>query len=141
MLRLAETRSQLDVVDDQHGSPTYAPQLAAAILWIADRLARCTPLWGTYHAAGAGEATWCDVAQEIFSVSASLNGPSASVRPIRSADYPTRARRPANSRLDCQKLEQAFGVRFADWRVGIAECVRALHAANPDGRFAARGLA
>ena len=140
MLRLAETRPNLDVVDDQHGSPTFAPHLAAAILAISERLAGRTAPWGIYHAAGAGEATWCDVAREVFSVSASLNGPSASVRPISSADYPTSARRPANSRLNCQKLEQAFGVRFADWRVGIAECVRSLHASNPAGRVDSRGM-
>jgi dTDP-4-dehydrorhamnose reductase len=140
MLRLAETRPRLDVVDDQHGSPTYAAHLAAAILSITERLASRTAPWGVYHAAGAGEATWCDVAREVFRVSASLNGPSAPVRPIGSADYPTRARRPANSRLNCRKLEQAFGVRLADWRAGIAECVRSLHAPNPDGRAGASAI-
>jgi dTDP-4-dehydrorhamnose reductase len=140
MLRLADTRPRLDVVDDQHGSPTYAPHLAAAILTISEKLASRSAPWGIYHAAGAGQATWCEVAREVFRVSASLNGPSASVRPIGSADYPARARRPANSRLDCQKLEQAFGVRFADWRVGIAECVRALQAPNANGSVAARGM-
>ena len=140
MLRLAETRPNLDVVDDQHGSPTFAPHLATAILAISERLAGRTAPWGIYHAAGAGEATWCDVAREVFSVSASLNGPSASVRPISSTDYPTSARRPANSRLNCQKLEQAFGVRFADWRVGIAECVRSLHAPDRAGRVDSGGM-
>lgn len=129
MLRLAATRSVIDVVDDQWGSPTYAPHLATAILTIAHaHLAKGgkAPPWGIYHAAGTGEATWCELARTVFAQSADIGGPRAEVRPITTAEYPTSARRPANSRLDCTKLERTFDVRLPDWRMGIAECVLAL---------------
>lgn len=125
MLRLAKDRAEIGVVHDQRGNPTFAPHLAVAILAIAHRLIQepgRVP-WGIYHASGRGEATWCEVAREIFRVSAKLAGPVASVRPIGSADYPTSARRPANSRLDCNKLARAFDVCLPDWRVGVEECV------------------
>lgn len=137
MLRLAATRAEVGVVHDQIGSPTYAPHLATGILAIAETCLRHggnAVAWGIYHAAGSGEATWCELARAIFLQSASVGGPSAAVRPITTAEYPTAARRPANSRLDCSKLAHAFAVRLPDWRVGIAECVRPLTdgaASNP----------
>lgn len=126
MLRLAAERPTLRVVDDQIGGPTYAPHLAQAILEIARRVAGSSAeaaVWGTYHAAGTGEATWCGFAREVFRVSAEGGGPSASVEAIATAEYPTPARRPMNSRLDCRRLEDTFGVRLPDWRRGVAEGV------------------
>jgi dTDP-4-dehydrorhamnose reductase len=93
MLRLAASRPEVAVVDDQAGSPTYAPHLADAIVSIAvhalDGSQRGGRLWGTYHAVGQGEATWCAFAREIFHCSAALGGPSANVRPITTPEYPT----------------------------------------------------
>jgi dTDP-4-dehydrorhamnose reductase len=129
MLRLAGSRSSIGVVDDQIGSPTYAAHLADASLAIASRLPRATRSrdpWGIYHAAGAGEATWCAFAREIFRCSAELGGPVADVEPIATRDYPTPARRPANSRLSGDRLEAVFDVRLPDWRVGTRECVTRL---------------
>jgi dTDP-4-dehydrorhamnose reductase len=128
MLRMAEARSRIDVVDDQHGTPTFAPHLASCILAIGHAIARHPSAgpWGVYHAAGSGEASWCDVAREVFLNSSRLKGPSAQVLPIRAADYPRPARRPANSRLDCGKLIATFGTGLPGWRSGIAECVHAL---------------
>ena len=128
MLRLAGERDSLRVVDDQIGSPTYAPHLAKALLEIA-RKVRHAPhdgQWGTYHLAGLGDVSWCGFAREVFRVSAELGGPSASVTPISTADYPTPAARPKNSRLDCSKAEQMFGVALPDWREGVRECVTRL---------------
>lgn len=129
MLRLAATRAELGVVADQIGTPTYAPHLADAVLAIAARLASHrveTMSWGIYHAAGTGEATWCDLARETFRLSATLGGPSARVRAVTTADYPTPAKRPANSRLDCSKLASNYGVRLPDWHEGLADCVKRL---------------
>jgi dTDP-4-dehydrorhamnose reductase len=128
MLRLAGERGSLRVVDDQTGNPTYAPHLAKALLEIA-RKVRHEPRdeqWGTYHLAGRGEVTWCGFAREVFRVSAEHGGPSATVMPIITAEYPTPAARPKNSRLDCNKAEQAFGVTLPDWREGVRECVARL---------------
>jgi dTDP-4-dehydrorhamnose reductase len=129
MLRLAAERPVVRVVDDQWGSPTYAPHLARAVLALARRLKgreAGDPAWGTYHAAGRGEVTWCGLARAAFAVSSANNGPTARVEAITTADYPTPARRPANSRLDCGKLERMHGIRLPDWQEGVADCVRRL---------------
>lgn len=128
MLRFAGERPELRVVDDQIGSPTYAPHLADAILAIA-RSVVADPdrqIWGTYHAAGAGYVSWCGLAREVMRVSAAHGGPSANVVPISTAEYPTPAKRPANSRLDCSKLTRTFGVALPDWQQGVSECVTRL---------------
>ncbi len=131
MLRLAADRPELRVVNDQIGSPTYAPHLAEAILAVARRVTTdpATAPWGTYHAAGSGAVTWCGFAREIMRVSAERGGPSASVTGITTADYPTPARRPANSRLDCTRLREAFGVALPPWQEGVAACVARLQGA------------
>lgn len=129
MLRLAGTRPEIGVVADQRGNPTYAPHLAVVILDIARQVkdaGETDRRWGIYHAAGTGDATWCDLAREVFAQSALRGGPVAKVNAITTADYPTPAKRPANSRLDCGKLERTFGVTQPDWRVGVAEAVAAL---------------
>ena len=129
MLRLAETRDQLDVVCDQSGCPTYAPHLAAGIFRIIDKLSDSRPsqgLWGTYCMAGGGETNWSGFAEEIFACSARLGGPVARVNPIPASAYPTPARRPANSRMNCGRLDAAFGIRLPHWREGTAQCVHSL---------------
>lgn len=129
MLRLAATRPELGVVDDQLGSPTYAPHLATSILKVARHVTESgddRDLWGVYHACGSGETTWYGLAREVFEVSARLGGPHAEVNPITTSDYPTAARRPANSRLSGAKLRTVFGVSLPDWRVGVADCVERL---------------
>lgn len=129
MLRLAQSRPEISVVGDQIGCPTYAPHLASALLAVAQQIGRrdrAAAPWGVYHATGTGEATWFDLAQEVFAQSRRHGGAAASVKPITTAEYPTPARRPANSRLDCGKLARTFDVRLPDWRDGIAECVAVL---------------
>jgi dTDP-4-dehydrorhamnose reductase len=110
MLRLAETRDALAVVDDQIGCPTSALDIADAILAIAGAWA-AEPARGIntiYHFAGTGEASWADFARAIFEERGRRGGPAAEVKGIPASAYPTRARRPANSRLDCRKFAQAF---------------------------------
>ncbi|MBI1392452.1 MAG: dTDP-4-dehydrorhamnose reductase [Alphaproteobacteria bacterium] len=130
MLRLAASNDVVNVVDDQHGSPTYAPDLADAILGVAGRAsaegASGSAASGIFHAAGSGYATWADVAAETFAASAALGGPASRVNRISSADYPTPVTRPANSRLDGAKLGAVFGVQLRDWRAGVHDCVARL---------------
>ena len=133
MLRLAETRTELGVVDDQLGTPTYAPHLAAAILDIARLIAtraRDDMPWGIYHAAGQGEVTWCGLARATLARAAALGANPVKVNAITTADYPTPARRPANSRLDCTKLKKQLGIALPEWRLGVDECVARLMASK-----------
>ena len=89
--------------------------------------------------AGAGEATWFRFAQEIFAQSKSLGGPVAHARPICTTEYPTPARRPANSRFDCSKCASAFGVCLPEWPIGVAECIRRLVGVKPSPTNIAAG--
>ncbi|MGF1649125.1 MAG: dTDP-4-dehydrorhamnose reductase [Hyphomicrobiaceae bacterium] len=131
MLRLAEQRDEINVVADQRGSPTYAPHLAEALLDLArEMVARRSDdeaIWGTYHAAGSGEATWAEFAEQIFARSQRLGGACARVVPIPTTAYPTPARRPQNSRLDSSSFRQSTGRTLPDWREGVAECLEVLH--------------
>lgn len=130
MLRLASTRDELRVVADQHGCPTSTTDLARAILMIAPRLIAGADVWGTYHLAGTGETTWHGFASRIVAAQAPLTGRNPRVTPITTADYPTPARRPANSRLDCQKFFSVFGVRTHAWEDETDRITRALVAAQ-----------
>lgn len=128
MLRLAAERDEVGVVADQFGSPTSALDLAGGIWTLARRLLGDSggEPRGLFHMAGSGNASWADLAEATFSASAALGGPSAGVRRIDSAQFPTAAVRPADSRLDCARLEAAYGIRLPDWRDSIAAVVRRL---------------
>jgi dTDP-4-dehydrorhamnose reductase len=129
MLRLAADRDEIGVVADQVGSPTGALDIADGVLAVARNLLERPQeraLRGVFHMAGGGFASWAEFAREIFSVSARLGGPAARVRPIGTADYPTPARRPANSRLDCAKLAAIHGVALPPWQTSLETCIRRL---------------
>jgi dTDP-4-dehydrorhamnose reductase len=128
MLRLAADRDEVGVVADQQGNPTSALDIADAILAVAANLAGSDDreLRGVFHMTGQGEGTWADFAEHIFAASVSAGGPSASVRRISTADYPTPAKRPANSRLDSSKLDEIHKVRLPDWRTSTDEVVTRL---------------
>ena len=128
MLRLAADRDEVGVVADQQGNPTSALDIADAILAVAANLAGSDDreLRGVFHMTGQGEGTWADFAEHIFAASVSAGGPSASVRRISTADYPTPAKRPANSRLDSSKLHEIHKVRLPDWRTSTDEVVTRL---------------
>lgn len=126
MLRLAETRDELGVVADQIGAPSYAPDIADAVVAIARNLVEDGDARraGVFHMTGGGETSWAGFAAEIFQLSAQAGGPSARVREIATSDYPTPAKRPANSRLNCDRLAATHGVRLPDWRDALKRCMR-----------------
>lgn len=138
MLKLAETRPELRVVDDQRGAPTSSLQLAALTRALLEggpgpasgrSLERLRAASGVYHATAAGETTWCGFARAIFELRARALGERFRVpvvHPIATADYPTPARRPANSLLSNDRLVAAFGARPAHWREGLAEALSAV---------------
>ncbi|QEN87912.1 dTDP-4-dehydrorhamnose reductase [Labrys sp. KNU-23] len=132
MLRLAGERDEVSVVSDQFGCPTYALDLAGTLLQIArhviEEKAADSPLFGVFHVAGSGEASWADLAEAVFAASASAGGPSARVRRISTKDYPTPARRPADSRLDTARLRERYGIALPDWRASVGDCVSRLQA-------------
>lgn len=125
MLRVAETRDALNVVDDQIGNPTSALDIADGILAVAANLLSSPELElrGVFHMTGYGDASWADFAEEIFDASKKAGGPVATVQRIVTADYPTPAKRPANSRLDNNKLQSTHGVKLPEWRVSAREIV------------------
>ena len=125
MLALAATRERLTVVDDQYGCPTSAIDIADAVLAIARHLERgnAQDIAGIYHLAGTGSATWCDFAREIFRQAEKAGLPAAAVTPVATEAFPTKATRPANSRLDCSKFEQTFGWRPRPWWEALHEVI------------------
>ena len=111
MLRLAASREEIGVVADQFGRPTWSASVAHAGLAALDLLAKNPSAAGLYHAGGADDASWADLAAGTFERSGALGIASARVKPITTADYPTPAARPANSRLDSSKF-----AGLADWQ-------------------------
>lgn len=129
MLRLAADRDEVSVVADQRGNPTSALDIADAILQVIANLhaAQNPAQRGVFHMTASGEASWADFAEAIFARSREIGGPFAVVKHISSADYPTPAKRPANSRLDSSKLERVHGVHLPDWRSSLNDVVRRLN--------------
>ena len=127
MLRVGAQRPELRVVDDQRGCPTSAADIAAALRGIALRLLHGGDApFGTVHFVNAGEASWCELARFVFQTAAPLGGPSPQVTAIATADYPTRARRPANSRLATDRIAREYGITPRPWPEAIGEIVTAL---------------
>lgn len=127
MLRLASDRDEIRVVADQVGCPTFAGDLAAALQRVVLRLvADPDAPTGTYHFVNAGEASWAEFAQAIFAASSGRGGASARVVPITTAEYPTPARRPTNSRLATDRIRRDFGVAPRPWPVALDEAIQQL---------------
>jgi len=128
MLGLAGEREEVSVVADQYGNPSSALDIADGILRVAANLREDAgrSLRGTFHMTGRGSATWAELAEAAFAFSAEAGGPSARVRRIDTADYPTAARRPLNSQLDSNKLARVHGIRLPEWRASSKEVVRRL---------------
>lgn len=123
MLRLAETRDEVGVVADQRGWPTSALDIANAIFAVARNLVarpQDESLRGVFHMTATGEAVWADVAEAIFAERERLGGAPVRVKRIATADYPTPARRPANSRLDASRLRTMHGVGLPHWQGSLA---------------------
>lgn len=128
MLRLASEREEVSVVADQFGNPTNALDIAAGILRVAENLAASSDgtLRGVFHMTATGEASWADFAEAIFAASQAHGGPFARVKRITTAEYPTPAVRPANSRLDCSLIRDVHGIILPDWRKSANEVVARL---------------
>jgi dTDP-4-dehydrorhamnose reductase len=134
MLAVGKARDRLTVVADQAGCPTLAADLADAMLAIVARIDRTgwrPEYGGIFHAAGSGETTWHGLAVATFEEAARHGANVPQVAPIKTADWPTPAKRPANSRLDCTRLEQVFGIRLPHWRESLARTVDLIFAADP----------
>ena len=123
MLKLAQDRERLTVIDDQVGAPTGADLLADLTAHLVRASAIGGARSGTYHAVAAGATTWHGYAKHVieFGRAAGLNikVPASNVEPVATTAYPTPARRPANSRLDTQRLRESFNFNLPDWRVGV----------------------
>jgi dTDP-4-dehydrorhamnose reductase len=145
MLRLAERQQVVRVVSDQFGSPTYAADLAGAILNIGLRIvSHSAPPdgFGTFHCAGAGRASWHDLATAVFRYSALHGVASPTVIPIPTSEYPTPARRPANSVLDCTSLGKVYGIVLRPWELALSDMLNHLlvdmKAQQPDSDLSQR---
>ena len=123
MLKLMSERESIGVVNDQTGSPTYAADLAEAILEII-----ASQEWhpGIYHYANEGVITWYDLAVAIKE----LTGSACQVNPIPTSAYPTPAKRPAYSVLDTTRIRDTFGIRLKDWKESLKKCLARLGAAQ-----------
>ena len=130
MLRLAAERPTLRVVADQYGAPTSAADLAAALATIAMGLAVGRES-GVWHFSNAGETSWAEFAEEVFAQSTARGGPSASVEPIVTADFPTPACRPANSRLSLTAIERNWGIRPRPWQDALGPILDTLIGPRP----------
>ena len=124
MRRLGAERDRLTIVADQIGGPTPAAAIAAAALEMARQMQADPAKGGLYHFAGAPDVSWADFAREIFAQS----GLTPQVEDIPTSAYPTPARRPANSRLNCAAIERDFGIARPDWRESLAAVIKELSA-------------
>ena len=124
MLRLGEDRDELNVVADQFGGPSPAKNIAQILIDLVERYKKDGTLaWGTYHYCGNSKTTWYDFAKEIFKQAFELGllNKEVKVNPITTAEYPTAAKRPGNSMLDCSKLKTTFGIEMPEWKEALKQ--------------------
>jgi len=136
VLRLADTRDVVRVVDDQRGAPTAAIDVASTIIDALGQVngKNAQTRAGVYHVTAAGETTWYGFAKVIFSGWHDRGHRVPVLEPIASADYPSRVERPANSRLDCGKTDRVFGIRMPLWSTSVGACLDVLAASRQDVR-------
>jgi dTDP-4-dehydrorhamnose reductase len=146
MLRLAETRDEVAVVDDQRGAPTFAADLAAAILRAAPRLVASPAgddAFGVFHFSGAPDTTWHGFAAAIFAGVAARGRRAPKLNAIPTSAYPTPTLRPADSRLDCSRIAAVHGIGRPDWRPALDRCLDGLlgpASGAPAGKAAAAAV-
>jgi dTDP-4-dehydrorhamnose reductase len=133
MLHLAATRDVVRVIDDQHGAPTAASDLARAILDILTSPA-AREAAGLYHITAAGETTWHGFADAIVAGWARRGHRVPKLAATTTAEYPLPARRPVNSRLDCSKIERTFGVRLPHWEASLDACLDQIAASEMEAQ-------
>ncbi len=134
MLTVGKARDRLTVVGDQSGCPTTASDLADAILTIIARIDRTgwdSSYGGIFHATGSGDTTWHGLAVATFEAAARHGAKVPQVVPIATSDWPTPAKRPANSRLDCTRLNFMFGITMPHWRDSLNRTVDTIFATAP----------
>ncbi|QXH35592.1 dTDP-4-dehydrorhamnose reductase [Pseudomonas muyukensis] len=125
MQRLLQERPELKVVNDQVGAPTWAMSIATSTRALIERWRNGQAgAWGTYHLAAQGETSWFGFAQAIAEQLKARGLPCAELLPIPSSAYPTPARRPLNSRLDCSRLAQQWQVTQPDWHEALIDCLK-----------------
>lgn len=123
--RLLQEKPQLRIVDDQIGAPTWAGSIAASTRVLVERWqAGQAGAWGTYHLTAQGETSWFGFAQAIAEQLKAQGLPCAELLPIPSSDYPTPARRPLNSRLDCSRLAHEWHIRLPHWQQALIDCLK-----------------
>jgi dTDP-4-dehydrorhamnose reductase len=138
MLAQGREHSELAVVDDQVGCPTYAADVAQAIAVIIQSFKpNATEAGHTLHFCGAGATTWYGFAEAIFAEAARYGVAHPCLRRIVAADRPTPARRPRNSALDCSRVEQLYGIRPRPWRQGLRDCLAQIFEHQPNTESAA----
>lgn len=141
MLRLAEGRDEIGVVSDQWGNPTSANDIAHAVLHAARAIhGNAFNSWGVFHLAGAGDINWSGFARHILAVSQRCGGPFARINDIATAAYPTKARRPANSRLSSEKFTQAFSWPMPHWQTSTERVVAQLIGAQNGAKAASAAV-
>lgn len=128
MLKLAKTKEIIRVVSDQYGCPTSAGDLAKAILAMTDKWRRQSAMaWGTYHYCGQGIVSWHEFAETIIELARRyMEVKTKRVEPITTADFPTKARRPAFSALDCNLIKKNFGISPKPWRESLKSMIQRL---------------
>mgnify|MGYP001449036196 CR=1 FL=1 len=130
MLRLGRERSELKVVDDQHGAPTSAALIADVTAHALAAVLRGQGAAGVYHLASAGDTTWCGYARYVMEQALALGVPLAcrpqAVHPIATSDYPLPAARPANSRLNTARLRATFGLHLPPWQEQVTRVLQTI---------------
>lgn len=140
MLRLAAEREEIKVVDDQRGCPTYAGDLAEAIMDLAKLVAAGELRSNVYHLAAGGDASWFEFAQEVFRQASACGLPAPKrLIPIPSDQWPTEARRPRNSVLDCSALAHDYGIALEHWRDGLTRMLSSLPPTAATNRLSGKG--
>ena len=126
VLRLAGEQPQLRIVDDQRGAPTFAADIAEAVarvVTVGGQRSEGAEAFGIFHLASEGETSWCGFARAIVAGSVARGGPNVAVAGIATRDYPTKAKRPAYSKLSTAKLKQVYGFTMPDWQDGLSRCL------------------
>jgi len=128
MLDLARQRKSISVVADQFGNPTSALDIADAIYRVIDQLHAnsASNIFGLYHLVSQGDTNWSNFAKAVFAASNAQGGPTAEVVEIPTSEYPTKAKRPLNSRLSSKKFEETFGLVLPEWRVSLSRLIERL---------------
>lgn len=132
MLNLGKDREELRVVKDQTGCPTYAFVLADALLTAAEKIERGAEpdsgIWGTFHFCGAGSVSWHGFAEAIFEEAKKYEDFKIRIiHPITTSEYPTPAKRPANSVLECKKFSETFDFSIPQWRESLSKMIKRLY--------------